>query len=112
VPALLDQIDALLNDDSSHPVLTAVVQIERTLTDGYARVLALEGERLRIEREIEGVTAAIGADDASRRAEELSLLARRRSRIDGDVERLRNRLALLRRRGQELRALMPQPQVT
>jgi hypothetical protein len=106
VPVLLDRIDALLATGSTP------AEIERILTDGYAKVLALEGERLRIEQQMEGVAAALDPDDPARRATELSLLARRRSTIDGDVEHLRERLAALRLRARELRTMLPQPQAT
>jgi hypothetical protein len=110
MPLLLDRIDALLQDGSSSVEAQTVVTIERILTDGYASALALEGERLRIEREMEGVTAAIEKGDSGRRAEELSELAVRRAQIDGDLTHLRSRLGLLRRRARELRATLPQPE--
>jgi hypothetical protein len=88
-----------------------LLQIERTLTDGYARALALEGERLRIEREIEGVTSAINDGNSNRRAQELSLLARRRAKVDGDLNHLRSRLDLLRVRARHVRASLTQPVV-
>jgi hypothetical protein len=110
MPLLLDQIDALLEDGVSSAEPESVLRIERTLTDGYASALALEGERLRIERQIEGVAEAINNGDSHRRAEELSLLARRRTKVDGDLAHLRDRLGLLRSRARELRSMLPQPQ--
>ncbi len=107
---LLDQIDALLADGMSPAEPQTVLRIERTLTDGYASALALEGERLRIERQIEGVAASLNAGDSERNAEELSLLARRRAKVDGDLVHLRDRLALLRRRASELRTMLPPAQ--
>jgi hypothetical protein len=111
MPLLLDQIDALLGDGVSPAEPQIVLRIERTLTDGYAGALALEGERLRIEREIEGVADAINNGNSHRRAEELSLLARRRAKVDGDLAHLRDRLDLLRSRARELRSMLPEPQV-
>ena len=110
MPVLLDRIDALLEDAVSAPEHEKILRIERTLTDGYASALALEGERLRIEREIDGVTSAINNGDPERRAEELTLLTRRRSKVDSDLTHLRNRLDLLRRRVREIRAALPQAQ--
>lgn len=107
MPILLDQIDALLADRVSPPEPQTVLRIERTLTDGYASALALEGERLRIERQIEGVAASLNAGDSERNAQELSLLARRRAKVDNDLTHLRDRLVLLRRRARELRMMLP-----
>ena len=110
MPVLLDRIDALLEDAVPAPEHETILRIERTLTDGYASALALEGERLRIEREIDGVTSAINNGEPERRAEELMLLTRRRSKVDSDLTHLRNRLDLLRRRVREIRAALPQAQ--
>jgi hypothetical protein len=110
MPVLLDRIDALLENGVSAPERETILCIERTLTDGYASALALEGERLRIEREIDGVTSALNNGNSERRAEELTLLTRRRSKVDGDLTHLRGRLDLLRRRIREIRAALPQAQ--
>jgi hypothetical protein len=101
VAAVLDRIDALLG--GAPPVL----ELERTLTDGYATALALEGERIRIERKMHGVAASIDADPDG--AKELSALAERRAKVDSDLSYLRERLGVLRRRASELRAVVPQP---
>ena len=106
---LLAQIDALLAESSAPDGPQTVLRIERTLTDGYASALALEGERLRLDREIAGVTAAIDGGDSARGAARLSHLARRRSAVDGELAHLRGRLDQLRRRARELR--MPPPQM-
>ena len=44
---LLDRISALLGDSTGD-----LDTIEHTLTDGYARALALEAERWRLERRV------------------------------------------------------------
>ena len=98
--AVLERIEVLLRGSPPIP------ELERTLTDGYATALLLEGERIRIERQIEGVAAAI--DDNPEGARELSALAERRAKVDSDLDHLRNRLGLLRQRSRELRAV-PQP---
>lgn len=51
--ALIDRLDALL----AEPETTAAA--ESTLTDGCARALALEAERLRILRRIAGIDAEL-----------------------------------------------------
>jgi hypothetical protein len=112
MPLLLDRIDALLDVRPTLAEPHAVARIERTLTDGYASALALEGERLRIDREIQTVTAGINSGDPSRRAEELSLLTRRRSKVDGELAHLRERLELLRQMARELRTTFPQTQAS
>jgi hypothetical protein len=88
--ALLNRIDSLL-DGSKEPA-----QIERTLTDGYARALTLEAERLRIERRLDN------RDDPETEAHEL--LDERLVAIDTELVSLRDRLAILRARSLELRA--------
>src|SRR5262245_23134241 len=97
VNAVLDRIDALLGGAPRVP------ELERTLTDGYATALALEGERIRIERRMEGVAAAIDADPQG--ARELSALAERRTKLDHDLGHLRERLGLLKERTRELRTI-------
>ena len=96
---VLERIDALLGGAPPVP------ELERTLTDGYATALALEGERLRIERRMDGVAAAI--DKNPEGADELSALAERRARIDDELSHLRARLGLLNQRTRELRAAIP-----
>ena len=110
MPLLLERIDALLDVRTPPAEPQAVARIERTLTDGYASALALEGERMRIDREIQTVTAGINSGNPSRRAEELSLLTRRRSKVDGELAHLRERLELLRQKVRELRTTFPQTQ--
>ncbi len=71
------------------------------MTDGYARALALEGEHLRIAREL-GAAAA----DASRNAvDRLGALAERLATTEGELERLRARLVPLRDRTEALASL-------
>ena len=97
---VLERIDALLR--GAPPVL----ELERTLTDGYATALALEGERIRIERRMDGVAAEIEVNPEG--AKELSALAERRAKVDSELSHLRTRLGLLKQRTRELRAV-PQP---
>jgi hypothetical protein len=98
--AVLERIEALLRGSPPMP------ELERTLTDGYATALLLEGERIRIERQMDGVAAAIDANPEG--AKELSALAERRARVDSDLRHLRGRLGVLKQRSRELRAI-PQP---
>ena len=102
--ALLEKIEELI--DAPAP---AEATLERTLTDGYARALALEGERWRLHRELGEVAAGLSDGDAER-VRQVSALARKLAQTDGDLARLRDRLAALRRRARDLRALEPAPQ--
>jgi hypothetical protein len=94
--AILDRIEALIGAPA------ATEEVERTLTDGYAAALALEAERWRLHRQIG--EAAAGLEDAdAERVRELSGLARRLEKTDGDLARLRDRLAALRTRARAAR---------
>jgi hypothetical protein len=64
---LLDEIESLLREPSAGGG-AAVARIEQTLTDGYARALALEGRRWRLERQIAEVARLLGGGDESRAA--------------------------------------------
>jgi hypothetical protein len=99
VNMVLERIDVLLGGAAPVP------ELERTLTDGYATALALEGERLRIERRMDGVAAAIDTNPEG--ADELSALAERRARVDDELSHLRARLGLLNQRTREVRAAIP-----
>jgi hypothetical protein len=101
--ALLDRIEALIG--ASGPV----EEVEKTLTDGYAEALALEAERWRLHRQIGEAAAELeGGDDD--RVRELSGLARRLAQTDGDLARLRDRLAALRHHARASGSLEPAPQ--
>jgi hypothetical protein len=71
--------------------------MERTLTDGYARALAIEAERARLRRRIGEITTTIDRD-GSVSVVELSSLARRLEAEDGTLEQLRDDLRRLRER--------------
>jgi len=78
--------------------------IEHTLTAGYARALALEAERWRLERKIAHIVAKLGADASQQRATELAQLGKRLSSADVDLTQLRRLLSSLRSRANEARA--------
>ena len=78
--------------------------VEHTLTSGYARALALEAERLRIERQLADVASRLGDDATDEDASELAALGQRLSVADDDLTRLRVLLASLRSRANEIRA--------
>jgi hypothetical protein len=61
IPILFDRIRLLLNGEETLPA--EADEVELTLTDGYARALALDGERLRTEsriRELAGSDEHVG----------------------------------------------------
>ena len=86
---LLARINTMIESESRD-----LVQIERTLTDGYAAALSLEAEGWRIERRM----AEVVADGyTTKQAEELASLSKRLSGNKGRLVSLRAVLADLRR---------------
>jgi DNA repair exonuclease SbcCD ATPase subunit len=71
--------------------------LEEALTGGYAEALALDGERLRLERKIEQVTAKLARGGQNRPAELRSLMARL-DEAEDDLAALRQLLLALRQR--------------
>jgi uncharacterized protein involved in exopolysaccharide biosynthesis len=92
---MVQQIEDLLAD--AEPSLA---DVEETLTQGYAEALALEAERLRIERRLTEVArSATPAHTA-----ELRSLGSRLNVADGEIVRLRTILGTLHDRARVLRA--------
>jgi hypothetical protein len=77
--------------------------IEHTLTAGYARALALEAERWRLERRIAEVASNLGGKSRDDEHSELTELGQRLSAADGDLSKLRGLLSSLRSRADEVR---------
>lgn len=77
--------------------------VETTLTDGYAEALALEAERLRIERRLGEVARDAGDVTAHSVAAELAELSGRLETADGELARLRSLLHNLQARRRLLR---------
>jgi len=94
---MLKQIEDLLHHTS--PTLASV---EDTLTEGYAKALALEAERLRIERRLGEVARDATPDHAA----EIRSLGSRLIAADGQLEELRSLLGTLNERARELRAAL------
>src|SRR5260370_40460457 len=88
------QIEELLSADA--PTLA---RMEDILTEGYARALALEAERWRLERRI-GEVAREGRTDVS---EELRSLGTRLTHADGELASLRSLLGSLHERATAVR---------
>ncbi|MES1247702.1 MAG: hypothetical protein ABUS54_08520 [Actinomycetota bacterium] len=92
---MVQQIEQLLRDDAP-----SLASVEDTLTEGYARALALEAERLRIEKRVVEVAKDASADQAA----ELRRLGTRLTSADGEIEHLRSLLGTLADRARKLRA--------
>jgi hypothetical protein len=99
-PLLLNQIRALL--DAAPDDEAGLAEMENTLTDGCARALLLETERVRIEKEIGEL--ARGEEDPIQ-LEELRSLSDRRAQREAELVRLRALLELLRQRIHARRAV-------
>ena len=97
---LLERITTLLKNRSADPGKPLVTEMEDTLTDGYARALQLEGERLRIERRIGQLAHSV---DGREQADELKTLAARLRDIDVDLDGLRGQLGALQKHLQQVR---------
>ena len=103
LPSLLARITDLVerSDGKSERLLETM---EHTLTEGYAHALALEGETIRIEREIGEL---VGRLEQGGQTSRLSALAERLTRTQSDLTRLRSVLALLRQRADSVRRAGP-----
>jgi DNA repair exonuclease SbcCD ATPase subunit len=99
-----DDIRHLLEAPASGQEAPSLDHIEHTLTAGYARALALEGERWHLERKISEIAARLGEELNEQQAAELANLGRRLSTADRKLTQLRGLLASLRTRADELRA--------
>lgn len=72
------------------------VVVEDTLTSGYAYALALEGERLRIERRLRELLRSDASPNARARLEEIAELTRLLAVADGELAGVRALLSSLR----------------
>ena len=95
LPSLIGRIEALVEQPSEGSPAVLLEAMEHTLTDGYAEALAIEGERLRTEREIAAGLAKAGGENG---AANLVALSERLAEQDRDLKRLRELLAGLRER--------------
>jgi ubiquinone biosynthesis protein UbiJ len=98
---LLERIASLLTHRSADPGKPLVTEMEDTLTDGYARALELESERLQLERQIGRLARHVSSPTE---ADELRELAGQLRDTDEELTRLRDRLGTLQKRLDETRA--------
>jgi ABC-type phosphate transport system auxiliary subunit len=87
-----DDIRTLLEAPPSGDNAPTLDHIENTLTEGYARALALEAERWRIERRLGEVARDAGEVSAHSVAAELVSLSERLDTADGELTQLRTLL--------------------
>ena len=100
---LQEDINELLRLPENGDGAPSLAAIESTLTDGYAEALALEAERLRIERRLGEVARDAGDVSAHSVAAELAELTERLDSADGEIVRLRSLLRSLQARARTLR---------
>jgi hypothetical protein len=98
---LLERITGLLKNRSADPGKPLVTEMEDTLTDGYARALQLEAERLRLEQRVGELARSV---DSPEEADELKAFAGRLRDVDVELDGLRNRLGALQKHLEAVRA--------
>ena len=101
---LYEDIHALLHEVPGAEEGAFLARLEHTLTDGYARALVLEAERVRLERRMDELTDGLRDDPADAPTDELATIARRLSDADKELSSLRTTLARLRARARTIRA--------
>jgi len=100
---LQEDITELLRLPENGDGAPSLAAIESTLTDGYAEALALEAERLRIERRLGEVARDAGEVSAHSVAAEIAALSERLDSADGEIVRLRSLLRSLQNRARAVR---------
>jgi hypothetical protein len=93
LPAVLTEIRSLL-DVPAGTEAPSRDEVEHTLTSGYAYALALEGERLRIERRLRVLLRSAGAGNHA--TDEVAELTGRLARADQELAGVRALLSSLR----------------
>jgi tRNA C32,U32 (ribose-2'-O)-methylase TrmJ len=94
---LIERIGDLLAQPSEGRGAPSRERIESLLTEGYAEALALDGQRLRLERKIDQVTAHL-ARGGDTRAADLQKVLSRIEATEEDLAELRKLLTALRSR--------------
>src|SRR5437868_7710408 len=93
---LLDEITKLLAAPRAGAQAPPLADVEDTLTSGYARALALEAERWRLERRLAETASKLAGPRRELRVDELAGIADRLSATGDELSRLRGLLASLR----------------
>jgi hypothetical protein len=100
---IYEEIRTLLDAPRVGDDAPSIDAVEHTLTAGYAKALALEAERWRLERRIAEVASKLVEANEPQHSE-LANLGRRLSTADGDLTLLRELLSSLRVRADEIRS--------
>jgi hypothetical protein len=93
LPAVLTEIRSLLDVPEGRDAPSRD-EVEHTLTSGYAYALALEGERLRIERRLRALLRSGGS--GKRATNEVAEVTRRLARADQELAGVRALLSSVR----------------
>ena len=101
---LYDDIRALLDEPSGAEPSGFIDRAEHTLTDGYARALALETERVRLQKRMSQLAHGFDGERGQAPTEELATIARRLSDTGTELKHLRRVLRSLRARTRAVRA--------
>lgn len=101
---LLHDIRSLMHDSLEGEPDQLRARMERTLTDGYAHALALEGERLQLEKELAAVAHGVGKGETDGAVARIADLSARLRSTDSNLAELRVLLASLRDRAGAVRA--------
>lgn len=98
-----EQIAELLGLPHAGAGAPSLARIEDTLTEGYAQALALEAERLRLERSLEEAARGARDGDAAEVAQRIAAVSERLTSANGELIGLRAQLATLHDRARSLR---------
>ena len=101
---LYEEIRVLLEEPSGAEENGFLDRLEHTLTDGYARALALEAERVRLERRMGELAEVLHQSSDDGAAAELATVARQLADADAELSRLRGVLRSLQARARAIRA--------
>src|SRR5919108_4871826 len=92
---LYEEIRALLDEPSGAEETGFLARLEHTLTDGYARALALEAERVRLERRMGELANGLHRESGEAPTAELATVAGRLTDAEEELARLRGVLESL-----------------
>lgn len=98
-----EEIVELLNLPASGRDAPTLARLEDILTEGYAAALALEAERLRVQRRLGEIVRAADPAASAGLAQELAALSERLTSAERELVRLRGLLGTLHDRARAAR---------